>query len=104
MRRHPAHEFRGFLDEVERNVPADIDIHVVVDDYGNPKTQLIRNRFARRPRWHLHFTPRSASSINRVGSFFTLLADRAARRGPPQTVAEPEAAITAANTDPRPFV
>lgn len=108
MRRHRAQEFRRFLDEVERIVPADLDIHVVMDNYGTHKTKLIRNWFAKRPRWHGHFTPTSASFINLVERFFALLTDRAVRRGSFQSVAELEAAITtsidAANADPKPFV
>jgi transposase len=107
MRRHRAHEFRKFLDEVERNVPAHLDIHVVLDNYGTHKTQLIRNWFAKRPRWHVNFTPTSASWINLVERFFGLLTERAVRRGSFQSVAELEAAIhayiDAANADPRPF-
>ena len=81
MTRHRATEFRKFLDEVERNVPADLDIHVVMDNYGTHKTKLIRNWFAKRPRWHVHFTPTSASWINQVERFFALLTDRALKRG-----------------------
>ncbi len=50
MRRHRAQEFRKFLDEVERNPPADLDVHLVMDNYGTHKTALIRNGFAERPR------------------------------------------------------
>ena len=57
MPRHRASEFRKFLDEVERNVPADLDVHIVMDNYGTHKTKLIRDWFAKRPRWHVHFTP-----------------------------------------------
>jgi len=108
MRRHRAQEFRKFLDEVERNVPADLDVHVVMDNYGTHKTTLIRNWFAKRPRWHVHFTPTSASWINLVERFFALLTDRAVRRGSFQSVAELETAINAyveaANADPKPFI
>jgi len=79
-----------------------------MDNYGTHKTKLIRNWFAKRPRWHVHFTPTSASWINLVERFFALLTDRAVRRGSFQTVAELEAAIIAyidaANADPKPFV
>jgi transposase len=108
MRRHRAQEFRKFLDEVERNAPADLDIHVVMDNYGTHRTKLIRNWFAKRPRWHVHFTPTSASWINLVERFFGLLTDRAVRRGSFQSVAELEVAINAyidaANADPKPFI
>ena len=95
MRRHRAQKFRKFLAEVERNAPADLDVHVVMDNYGTHKTALIRNWFAKRPRWHVHFTPTSASWINLVERFFALLTDRAIRRGSFQSVAELEAAIHA---------
>ena len=61
MARHRTQDFRRFLDEVERNVPADLDVHIVMDNYGTHKTQLIRNWIAKRPRWRVHFTPTSAS-------------------------------------------
>ena len=61
MKRHRAREFRTFLDEVERNVPADLDIHVVMDNASSHKTKLIRDRFAKRPRCHSNFTHTSAS-------------------------------------------
>ena len=107
MPRHRTQEFRKFLDEVERNVPADLDVHVVMDNYGTHKTKLIRNWFAKRPRWHVHYTPTSASWINQVERFFALLTDRAVRRGVFRSVADLEAAITAyinaTNADPKPF-
>jgi transposase len=107
MPRHRAQEFRKFLDEVERNVPADLDAHVIMDNYGTHKTQLIRHWFAKRPRWHVHFTPTSASWINQVERFFALLTERALRRGVFRSVAELEAAIEAyikaTNRHPKPF-
>lgn len=107
MPRHRAREFRKFLDEVERNVPVDIDIHVVMDNYGTHKTRLIRNWFAKRPRWHIHFTPTSASWINQVERFFALLTERALKRGVFRSVTELETAINAyieaTNADPKPF-
>jgi transposase len=107
MRRHRASEFRKFLDEVERNVPADLDIHIVMDNYGTHKTKLIRDWFVKRPRWHVHYTPTSASWMNQVERFFALLTERALRRGVFRSVAELETAIKAyieaTNADPRPF-
>ena len=107
MPRHRTQEFRKFLDEVERNVPANLDIHVVMDNYGTHKTKLIRNWFLKRPRWHVHYTPTSASWINQVERFFALLTDRAIRRGVFRSVADLERAITAYidtnNADPKPF-
>jgi transposase len=107
MPRHRTQEFRKFLDEVERNVPADLNIHVVMDNYGTHKTKLIRNWFLKRPRWHVHYTPTSASWINQVERFFALLTDRAIRRGVFRSVADLERAITAYietnNAHPKPF-
>ena len=107
MPRHRTQDFRKFLDEVERNVPANLDVHVIMDNYGTHKTKLIRNWFAKRPRWHVHYTPTSASWLNQVERFFGLLTDRAVRRGVFRSVADLEAAITAyidaTNADPKPF-
>src|SRR5215469_4068755 len=72
MSRHRATEFRRFLDTVEHNVRADLDIHIVMDNASSHKTKLIENWFAKRPRWHRHFTPTSASWINQVERFFAL--------------------------------
>jgi transposase len=74
MPRHRAIEFRKFLDEVERNVPAKLEIHVVMDNAGTHKTKRIRDWFAKRPRWHVHYTPTSSSWINQIERFFALLA------------------------------
>ena len=70
VKRHRAREFRAFLDEVESAVPADLDIHVVMDNASSHKTKLIQDWFAKRPHWHSHFTPTSASWINQVERFF----------------------------------
>jgi transposase len=107
MPRHRTQEFRKFLDEIERNVAADLEVHVIMDNYGTHKTKLIRNWFAKRPRWHVHYTPTSASWINQVERFFALLTDRAIRRGVFHSVAALECAIKAyidaTNADPKPF-
>jgi transposase len=107
MPRHRAAEFRKLLDEVERNVPVDLDIHVVMDNASSHTTKLIRDWFAKRPRWHPHFTPTSASWINQVEHFFELLTDQQIRRGVHRSTEDLEAAITAyiddRNADPNPF-
>ncbi len=105
--RHRAQEFRQFLDTVETSVPDDLDIHVVMDNASSHKTALIRNWFAKRPRWHTHFTPTSSSWINQVERFFALLTDQQIRRGAHRSTTELEAAINAyidaCNADPKPF-
>jgi transposase len=107
MGRHRASEFRKFLDEVERHVPADLDIHIVMDNYGTHKTKQIRDWFLKRPRWHVHYTPTSASWLNQVERFFALLTERALKRGVFRSVQELETAIQAyieaTNAQPKPF-
>jgi transposase len=107
MPRHRAEEFRRFLDMVEQNVPDDLDIHVVMDNASSHKTKLIRDWFAKRPNWHPHFTPTSASWINQVERFFGLLTEQQIRRGAHRSTRQLEAAITdyldARNADPKPF-
>lgn len=107
MPRHRAADFRRFLDMVEKNVPADLDVHVVMDNASSHKTRLIRDWFAKRPCWHAHFTPTSASWINQVERFFGMLTDDQIRRGAHRSVRELEVAITAyidaRNADPKPF-
>jgi transposase len=107
MPRHRAPEFRRFLDAVERAVPADLDIHVVMDNASTHKTKLIRDWFAKRPRWQVHFTPTSASWINQVERFFGLLTEQQIRRGAHRSTKDLEAAITAyidaRNANPKPF-
>ncbi len=105
--RHRAAEFRRFLDEVEANVPHDMDVHLVMDNYATHKTQLIRDWLLKRPRWHVHFTPTSASWLNQVERFFALITEKQIRRGVHQSVAQLKAAITGFidqhNTAPKPF-
>src|SRR6202045_4883577 len=72
-RRHRSSEFRQFLDVIEANVPAELEAHIIMDNYGTHKTALIRNWFAKRPRFHVHFTPTGASWINLVERFFSTL-------------------------------
>ena len=79
--RHRAREFRKFLDEIEQRVPNGLDVHLVWDNYATHKTPLIRNWLAKRPRWHVHLTPTSASWLNQVERFFALITERKIRRG-----------------------
>jgi hypothetical protein len=74
--RHRAQAFREFLDTVEANVPAGLDVPLVIDNAGAQKTKRIRSWFAKRTRWHIHFSPTSASRINLVVRFFGLPTDR----------------------------
>ncbi|MEN8377109.1 MAG: IS630 family transposase [Gemmatimonadota bacterium] len=105
--RHRAVEFRRFLDEIEKAVPDDLDVHLVMDNYATHKTALIRNWLAKRPRWHVHLTPTGSSWINQVERFFALLSERQIKRGVHRSVADLQAAIEAFieqhNADPKPF-
>ena len=105
--RHRASEFRQFLDEIEAKVPADLEVHLIWDNYATHKTELIRNWLAKRPRWHVHLTPTSSSWLNQIERFFALLSERQIRRGVHRSVDELEAAIHAFldqhNADPKPF-
>ncbi len=105
--RHRAAEFRRFLDEVDARVPPDLDVHLVLDDSSTHKTEAIRDWLAKRPRYHVHFTPTSASWINQVERWSALLTERALRRGVHRSVADLErdirAFVEATNADPKPF-
>ncbi len=105
--RHRATEFRRFLDEIEKAVPDDLDVHLVMDNYATHKTPMIRNWLAKRPRWHVHLTPTGSSWINQVERFFALLSERQIKRGVHRSVADLQAAIEAFieqhNADPKPF-
>lgn len=105
--RHRAVEFRKFLDEIEAAVPTGLDVHLVIDNYATHKAPLVRNWFARRPRWHVHLTPTSSSWLNQVERFFALLTDRQIRRGVHRSVAALKSAISTFiehhNAKPKPF-
>jgi transposase len=106
--RHRSVEFRKFLDLIDKSVPEDLDVHLVLDNYGTHKTALIRRWLAKRPRFHLHFTPTGASWINLVERWFGLLTERQLRRGVHRSTSELIAAIERyldiSNNDPKPFV
>ena len=105
---HRSVEFRQFLDVIEAQVPSELDVHIIVDNYGTHKTALIRNWFAKRPRFHVHFTPTYGSWINLVERWFAELTNKRIRRGVFRSVKELETAIReyidVHNEDPKPFV
>jgi len=107
-RRHRSAEFRRFLDTIDQNVPPHLDVHLIMDNYGTHKTAVIRNWLAKRPRFHVHFTPTSASWINLVERWFAALTEKQIRRGTHRSVRELETAIkrylAVTNESPRPFV
>jgi transposase len=107
-RRHRSEEFRAFLDQVEASVPADLDVHLVLDNASSHKTRLVHDWLVKRPRWHLHFTPTSASWLNLVEGWFSLLTRRCLQRGIFVSTDSLKAAIQAyieqTNLDPKPFI
>ena len=107
MPRHRAQEFRAFLDEVERNVPKGLDIHVVMDNASSHKTEMIQRWFAKRTHWHMHFTPTSSSWINQVERFFALIAEKQIKRGAHRSVkaliADIMDFVAKRNADPKPL-
>jgi transposase len=105
--KHRSSEFRKFLDQVEINVPADLDVHLVMDNYATHKTKPVRDWLAKRPHWHVHFTPTGASWINQVERFFALLTEKQIKRGIHRSTQQLEsdirAFIDAHNADPKPY-
>jgi transposase len=105
--RHRSIEFRKFLDQIDAAMPEDQDIHIVLDNYATHKTVLIRNWLAKRPRYHLHFTPTHGSWLNQVERWFGSLTQRQLKRGSHRSVRELKKAIQAFvdahNDDPKPF-
>jgi transposase len=104
--RHRSLEFRAF--QIDANVPAELDVHLVLDNAATRETQLIRDWLAKRPRYHVPVTPTSASWLNLVESWFALLTVRQLKRGAFRSTGELEEAIrryiAATNEEPKPFV
>ena len=107
-RRHRSLEFRKFLDTIDRAVPAALDVHLILDNYGTHKTPRIRRWLVRHPRFHVHFTPTGASWMNLVERWFAALTEKQLRRGVHRSTRELEEAIRhyieTTNHRPRPFV
>lgn len=107
-RRHRSVEFRKFLDTIDDAVPGDLDVHLILDNYGTHKTATVRRWLAKRPRFHVHFTPTSSSWLNLVERFFAALTEKQIRRGAHRSVRQLETAIkqylAVTNASPKPFV
>src|SRR5947209_7454728 len=107
-RRHRSQEFRRFLDAIEAQVPDELEVHIIVDNYGTHKTAMIRKWFAKRLRFHVHFTPTYGSWINLAERWFAELTNKRLRRGVFRSVKELEAAIreyiAVHNEDPKQYV
>jgi transposase len=107
-RRHRATEFLQFLRTIDANVPENLDVHLIMDNYGTHKTPSVKGWFARHPRFHAHFTPTSASWLNMVERWFGILSEKQIKRGTHRSTVELERAIrhylAIHNDSPRPFV
>jgi len=104
---HRAKDLRAFLREVEKAMPADLEVHVVLDNLSAHKAPTIKRWLAQNPRFHFHFTPTHASWLNLVERFFGLLTEHALRRGSHKSTHQLRGAIheylDAHNDDPKPF-
>lgn len=107
-RRHRHQEFLQFLNEIEGDLPAGPDVHLIMDNYGTHKVDKVQAWLKRHPRYHVHFTPTSASWLNLVERLFAEVTDRCVRRGSHTAVKKLERAmldyLDARNKKPKPFV
>jgi transposase len=107
-RRHRSIEFRKFLNTIDASVPAELEIHLILDNYGTHKTPAIQRWLLRHLRFHLHFVPVGASWLNLVECWFSVLTEKQIRRGTHRSTRALETAIKGylhqANEEPRPFV
>jgi len=80
-KRHRHQEFLQFLGHIDKNVPEDLDVHLVVDNYTTHKHATVKRWLADRPRYHVHYTPTYGSWLNQVEIWFNIITQRAIRRG-----------------------
>ncbi len=108
MSRHRHQEFLRFLRLIDRNTPKSLELHLVIDNYATHKHAKVKAWLKRHPRFHLHFTPTSASWLNLVERFFGLITEDAIRRGVFRSVADLKTTIEHYlehhNADPKPFI
>jgi transposase len=106
-RRHRSIEFKKFLARLDQEVPTDLDVHLVCDNYATHKTETIQRWLATRPRFHVHFVPTSSSWLNQVERWFAELTTKLLQRGVHTSVPALEADIgtwiETWNEDPKPF-
>lgn len=106
-RHHRSSEFISFLRHIDSVVPDDLDVHLILDNYGTHKTKKVKHWLLRHPRFHCHFTPTYSSWINLVERFFAALTEQQLRRGTHRSVPALEQAIRdyleIHNEQPTPF-
>jgi putative transposase len=107
-RRHRHQEYLDFLRQIEQNVPAKLDVHIIVDNYATHKHPRVQRWLATRPRFHVHFTPTYASWLNQVEIWFNRITQQAIRRGTFRSVKELvekiDGFVRSSNASARPFV
>ena len=94
MPRHRHQEVLRFLKKIDGGTPTELDLHLIVDNYGTHKPPRVKSWLHRHPRFHLHFIPTSSSWLNMVERWFRELTDKRIRRGSFQNVPALVAAIT----------
>jgi len=108
--RHRHQEFIKFLNDLDRSIPVEdgVEIHLIMDNYATHKVDKVKRWFARRPRYHVHFTPTGSSWINQIERWFAKLTEECIRRGSYKSVRELKRAIEeyieVNNREPEPFV
>ncbi|MCK0438395.1 IS630 family transposase [Gordonia alkaliphila] len=106
--RHRHEEFLKFLTTIDREVPTDLQIHLILDNYSTHKHKDVAAWLAKHPRFHLHFTPTSSSWLNQVERWFRDLTDKNLRRGifgsVPDLIASIESYLAASNANPKPYL
>ena len=106
-RRHRSIDFISFLRHIDQVAPADLGVHLILDNYGTHKTAKVKQWLLRHPRFHCHFTPTYSSWINLVERFFASLTEHQLRRGSHRSVVALERAIRGYleihNEQPTPF-
>ena len=80
-KRHRHQEFLQFLRHIDANVPPQLDVHIIMDNYATHKYEKVRSWFAKRPRYHVHFTPTYSSWLNQIETWFGIITRKAIRRG-----------------------
>ena len=107
MPRHRHQEWLKFLPIIDRSTPKGLDLHLIADNYATHKHPEVKAWLAKHPRFHMHFTPTSASWLNQVERFFGLITEQRIRRGVFKSVGELESAIMdyldQHNAQPEPF-
>ena len=107
-RRHRTIEFKKFLAKIDAEVPADLDVHLICDNYGTHKTAAVKTWLAAHPRFQMHFTPTYSSWLNQVERLFAFVTEDLLQRSHHDSVQQLEADIRGWvkdwNTHPKPFI